>query len=242
MDISGRTVLVTGAAHRVGKSIALGLANAGANVVIHFWKAELEAQKTLAEIQELGREALRVKADLRELRGVKSLFSLVDMQFDSVDVVVNSAAVMDQVDFLEANEEDWHHTFDLNIKGVFFVTQFAAKRMLEREGGVIINISDTAAHRPWRRYPIHSVSKAGVEMLTRTAAICFAPTIRVNAITPGPVLKPDQMEPQRWSEITQQLPLRRSGSPEDILRAVQFLIENDFITGESLVVDGGDLL
>ena len=242
MLVSGKTALVTGAAHRVGKAIAMGLAHAGADLVIHFWNAESQAHETQQEIEHLGRQAILVQADLSSFEGVRSLFTRIDQEVGGIDIVVNSAAIMEAVDFLDADDRDWQRTMGLNLKGAFFVTQQAAQRMLRRDGGVIIHISDTAGHRPWKRYPIHSMSKAGVEMLTRAAALRFAHRIRVNAVTPGPVLKPESMPENRWEALAQQLPLQRAGSPEIIAQAVLFLIENDFITGESLVVDGGDLL
>jgi pteridine reductase len=113
---------------------------------------------------------------------------------------------------------------------------------MQRHGGAIINVSDIAGHKPWGRFPIHSISKAGVEMLTRVAALRLAPSIRVNAVAPGPVLKPESMTQARWEEIGRTLPLQRPGSPQDAVAAVLFLLESDFITGATLVVDGGDLI
>ena len=110
---------------------------------------------------------------------------------------------------------------------------------MSANGGVIVNISDLAALQPWPRFPIHSISKAGVEMLTRNAALILAPLVRVNAVAPGPVLKPTGMSDDRWAEICAELPLQRGGTAQDVAEAVLFLCKNDFITGETLVVDGG---
>jgi NAD(P)-dependent dehydrogenase (short-subunit alcohol dehydrogenase family) len=131
---------------------------------------------------------------------------------------------------------DWDQTLDLNLKGAFFCLQQAAKRM---RIGAIVNISDVIGRRPWKRFPVHSISKAGLEMLTQVASLALAPDIRVNAIAPGLVLRPSTMDPARWEALSAKSPLQRSGTPKDIVEAVLFLLKNDYITGETLVVDGG---
>jgi pteridine reductase len=143
-------------------------------------------------------------------------------------------------DLLTASESDWQATVDLNLKGAFFVLQQAAIRIRRAGGGAIVNLADIAGLQPWPRFPIHSISKAGLLALTQLAALALAPDIRVNAVVPGPVLKPDRMPEDRWRTIGDALPLRRTGTPGDVARSVRFLLENDFVTGESLLVDGGN--
>jgi pteridine reductase len=159
-----------------------------------------------------------------------------------LDVLVNSAAIMQRIDFDEVGVEDWSSTINLNLRAPFFCIQHAARIMKRNHGGVIINISDIAGLKPWPRFPVHSISKAGMEMLTRVAARTYAPEIRINAIAPGPVLKPDEMSDERWKQIGAKLPLGKPGNPAAIVEAVLFLIQNDAITGETLAVDGGDQL
>jgi pteridine reductase len=226
----------------VGRAIALELARAGCDLVIHFHAAAQPAVQTVNDIVSLGRRAQACPADLRNPEDVRRLFVCVDEAFGRLDILVNSAAVLEPSDLLTAGLEDWQRTIDLNLRGSFLCLQEAAHRMLAAGGGAIVNISDIAGLRPWRRYPIHSVSKAGVEMLTRVAALALAPRIRVNAVAPGPILRPERLDASRWEELGQALPLRRVGQPEDAARAVRFLLENDYITGETLVVDGGDQL
>jgi NAD(P)-dependent dehydrogenase (short-subunit alcohol dehydrogenase family) len=238
MVLKGKTALVTGGAHRVGKAIALALAERGCGVVIHYHASEDAAKETVDEIRSLGVRTERFQADLRRMAELKALFQAVDELGWGLDVLVNSAAVMERVDLRQASEQDWARTIDLNLKATFFATQQAARRM-SVTGGVVVNISDVAGLQAWKRFPIHSVSKAGVEMLTKTSALALAPDIRVNAIAPGPVRKPAGMSDARWREIGGELPLGRPGSAEDVARAVVFLCENAFITGETLVVDGG---
>ena len=242
MILQGKTALVTGAAHRVGRSLALALADRGCNLVLHFHHAAAESEAAIRQVQERGVRVHPAQADLRDAAQLEDLFTTVDRVFGGLDVLVQSAAILEPVDLLLATVEDCEQTIDLNLRAAFFCLQLAARRMRTQGSGVIVNISDIAAHRPWRRYPIHSISKAGVEMLTRVAALALAPEIRVNAIAPGPVLKPVALSEDRWTEISRALPLRRAGSPLDVARAMIFLLENDYVTGETVLVDGGDHL
>ena len=242
MDLHGKTVLVTGGAHRVGKVIALALAERGCDVAIHFNQSEQTAILTASAIREFGVQALTLQANLSHYGEVIELFKGMDEAGWNLDLLVNSAAIMRAGSMLNTSELDWNKTIDLNLKGTFFCIQQAGLRMRDRGGGVIVNISDVIGLRPWKRFPVHSISKAGVEMLTRVAALELAPEIRVNAVAPGPVLKPDHMPRERWDQITSSLPLARGGDPKDVARAVIFLFENDFLTGETLVVDGGNML
>ncbi len=239
MDLRGKTAIVTGGAHRVGGAISLALAEHGCNVVVHFHTSATMASETATKIEDRGVKCITVQADISQHAEVLRLFETIDQAGWNVDILVNSAAIMESEDLLSADENAWARTIDLNLKGAFFCLQQAAKRM-EAHGGLIVNITDIAAHRPWPRYPIHSISKAGLEMLTRVAALRLAPNIRVNAVAPGPVAKPASMSEDRWQEITNELPLKRGGDPQDVAQAVLFLIENDFITGETLFVDGGN--
>lgn len=242
MEIPGKIALVTGGAHRVGREIAIALAHAGCHLAIHYHNSEKAARGTASEAHALGVNAVILQADLRKLNQIEELFRFIDSKLGSLDFLVNSAAIMKRIDFQKAVEDDWHNTIDLNLKAPFFCIQKAAERMRINGAGAIVNISDLAGLRPWRDYPIHSVSKAGLEMLTKVAARKYAPEIRVNAVSPGPVLKPDEMSDTRWQEIGDALPLQHCGNASDVARAVIFLLENDFITGETLVVDGGNQL
>lgn len=239
MDLRDKTILVTGAARRLGRSLALELGAAGANLLVHHHASPDQADATCDALRRLGVAAEPFQADLRTTEGIASLFASVDRHGD-LHGLVNSAAVMQAGDLLEVGEADWDDTLDLNLKGTFFVLQQAARRLRRVGGGAIVNIADIAGLRPWPRFAVHSISKAGVLALTQVAALALAPDIRVNAVVPGPVLKPDHMRSERWEALAQSLPLRRAGSPEDVARAVRFLMENDFVTGEALLVDGGN--
>lgn len=241
MDLFGRSMLVTGGAHRVGKAIAMAFGEKGCNVMVHFHSSEKAAQDTVRELTVEGVKAQAFRADLRRNDEITGLFQSVDKLGWGLDVLVNSAAIMERVEFRQASEEDWENTIDLNLKALFFSTQEAAERMAG-DGGVIVNISDIAGHKPWSHFPLHSISKAGVEMLTKVSALALAPDIRVNAVAPGPVLKPSRMSESRWEDIGKVLPLERPGTAANVARAVVHLCENEFITGETLTVDGGSKL
>lgn len=238
--LQGKVALVTGSAHRVGRGIALALASRGCDLVVHYHQAADQAQQTLSQASTFGVQAVAVQADLSAFEGVMAIFQTVDENFGGLDLLVNSAAVLQRVDLLAVSETDWQHTIDLNLKGAFFCLQQAALRMRARGGGAIVNVSDVGGLVPWKRFPVHSISKAGLEMLTKVSALALAPEIRVNAVAPGPVLKPDWMSEDRWSEIGKSLPLGHAGDVEDVARAVVFLFENEFITGETIIVDGGN--
>jgi NAD(P)-dependent dehydrogenase (short-subunit alcohol dehydrogenase family) len=237
-NLVDRVVLITGGAHRLGREIALRLADEGCRIILHYHRSEAAAVATLEEVRRRGAEGIRVAADLSASEGIQHLFESVDRSLGSLDFLVNSAAILEPVDLLQAGEDDWRRTIDLNLKGAFFCLQMAARRM-QSKGGSIVNISDVAALRPWKRYPIHSISKAGVDMLTQVAALALAPTIRVNAVAPGLALKPEGMPDQRWQALARSVPLKRAGVPSDIGEAVVFLLKHDYITGETLFVDGG---
>jgi len=239
MDLQGKSILVTGGARRLGRAIAMELAGAGAHLLIHHHASDADASETCDAIRRLGSQADALRADLRHHDQILSLFDAIDA-LGSLHALVNSAAVMLPGDLLTATEDDWQATMDLNLKAAYFVLQLAAIRIRSAGGGAIVNLADIAGLRPWPRFPLHSISKAGVLALTQVAALALAPEIRVNAVVPGPVLKPDRMPDERWQTLGDSLPLRRTGTPGDVARTVRFLLENDFITGEALLVDGGN--
>jgi NAD(P)-dependent dehydrogenase (short-subunit alcohol dehydrogenase family) len=239
MEIKGKIAVVTGAAHRVGKFIALGLAEAGAHIVVHYHQSEDAARATIEEAKQKGVRAMAAGGDLSSPENIDHLFQSAEAEFGGVDVLVNSAAIMERGDVLTLTPEDWQRTLSLNLTAPFFCAQRAARSMLARGGGVIVNIADLSALEPWAKYPAHSVSKAGLVMLTQVLAKALAPRIRVNAVAPGPVVKPPAWDEARWRTVGEHTLLKRTGSGYDVARAVRFLVEQDYVTGETLVVDGG---
>ncbi len=244
MELKGKVGLVTGAAHRIGRDIALELARQGVHLVIHYNASAEAAERTLADARALGVDAIAVQADQSRGDEVAALFAAVQHHFGRLDVLVNSAAVMERKPLLDITEADWERVMGINLKGPFLCAQAAARLMLRGQsaGGAIVNIADLAGLKPWPSYAPHSVSKAGVIMLTRVLALALAPTIRVNAVAPGPVAKPLNWSDERWLAHGSKLPLKRTGSGQDVADAVVFLLKSDFVTGELLIVDGGSLL
>jgi len=242
VDIRDRVALVTGGAHRVGRSIALALAREGGHVAITYHASADEAQQTVAEIEACGVGGLAVRCDQSNPAQVASVFDAVRAQWGRLDILVNSAAIMQQKPFLDITPQDWDATLGINLTGPFLFSQHAGRMMLAQGGGVIINIADEAGLTPWPRYVHHSVSKAGVIMLTRAAALALAPRVRVNAIAPGPVLKPEGWTDEQWDRLRPATRLDRLGSPQDVVEAMLYLISAEFVTGHVLVVDGGRVL
>lgn len=243
IDLAGKVALVTGSARRVGKSIAHALAAAGMHIVIHHGNSDQAAQETLAEVSEFGGDNLVVQADLRHAEEIDSLFQRVDDHYGRIDLLVNSASFFAKGSITQITLADWQHALDVNLTAPFLCSQHAARRMVEQaDGGNIVNIIDLSAYAPWRAYPHHSVSKAGLKMLTEVFALSVGPQVRVNAIAPGPVLRDDGNSPDQWERIGQRLPLARTGDPDDVARAVIFLATQPFMTGVTIVVDGGEHL
>jgi NAD(P)-dependent dehydrogenase (short-subunit alcohol dehydrogenase family) len=240
MDPRDKTTLVTGGAHRVGGAISLALAEAGSNLIIHYNNSEEAAQETAQKARAHGVQAHTLGADLSDLSQIERLFLEIEEITDGIDILINSAAIMERIPYRDVSPNDWERTININLRAPFFCIQEAVPLMVKNKAGVIVNISDIAGRQPWPRFPVHSISKSGVEMLTAIAALTFGPHIRVNAIAPGPVLKPPHMPDTRWEALGADLPLQRTGTAEDIARAVLFLVRNDYITGETIAVDGGN--
>jgi pteridine reductase len=229
--------LVTGSAHRLGKAFALTLAHMGYSIALHYRGSATEAEKTTEEIRALGVDCLPIRADLTIPEKVEFLFSLVDEFNARLKLVVNAAAVMPVGNPRNLGRREWDATLDLNLRAPFLIAQEAAKRMTG--GGLIVNISDIGAQKAWSRYPSYTVSKAGLESLTKILARSLAPDIRVNAIAPGLVLPSNVVTKEQWQALVERLPLKRAATLEEITSTLEFLIKNEYITGQTIVVDGG---
>jgi NAD(P)-dependent dehydrogenase (short-subunit alcohol dehydrogenase family) len=238
MELTGRLALVTGAGHRLGRAIAQGLAERGMDVAVHYHASEAPARVTAASIVALGRRSEIFPANLGQRGAPAALVKAVSDRMGDIAVVINSAAVMKRTPWDAVSEADWDDMFALNLRAAFFVAQAAALRMRER-GGVIVNIADLAAFETWPAYIPHSITKAGVVQMTRGLARVLGPTVRVNAVAPGAVLLPAGWSDADARSLIETTPLQRLGSPADVVGAVLYLLEADFITGETIIVDGG---
>jgi NAD(P)-dependent dehydrogenase (short-subunit alcohol dehydrogenase family) len=233
-SLQGRVVLVTGAAARIGRGIALRLAREGARVAIHYLSSEAEARATAVECG----DAPLFRADLEKVTEIERLFSDVQQHFGKLDGLVNNAARFTRKDPLEITEADWDFVHSVNLKATFFCCQQGAKRMLAGEGGRIVNISSLGGIRAWPDHAHYCASKAGVIHMTRALAQAWAPKITVNSVAPGviPFGKPDE----RVKRLIAKTPAGRAGTADEIADAVVFfLTASDFMTGQVLAVDGG---
>lgn len=234
-----KVALVTGAGIRVGRAIALELAAAGYDLVVHCHSSLEPARRTADEIRARGRGAEVIPADLAEEGQITALFARTRERFGRLDVLVNCAARYERRPLDQLTSEAWDVMIGTNLRGPFLCCREAA-RLMGSEGGHIINILDVAAKIAWKEYLHYCVSKAGLEMLTRVLALELAPRIRVNAVAPGTVMWGSAAQDPDRDEVVRKIPLGRIGSPQDIGRAVAFLATGpDFITGQVLGVDGG---
>jgi pteridine reductase len=242
MNAESRVALVTGGAVRVGRAISLGLAGTGARVVVHYHSSGGEARSLAREIADGGGEAALVRADLSRHEEVERLAGEAWSAFGRLDVVVNNASVFPPESFADVDEALWDSTLAVNLKAPFFLTQRLGLRMMEGDGGVIVNIADLAGLQAWSGHAAHAISKAGLVHLTRVAARALAPSVRVVGIAPGTVLPPDDYPAERIERLAARTALRRIGTPRDVVDAVLYLVGASFVTGEVLVVDGGRTL
>jgi pteridine reductase len=240
--LEGAAALVTGAGKRIGQAIAIGLAQAGCDVAVHYHGSAQGAEETARAVRKAGRRAELVQADLSDANAARRLADEAARTLKRLDVVVNSAAIMVRQSVEDVTPESWDATLDLNLRAMFFVSQGAIPH-LRRAKGKIVNMADIAGLEPWPAYAPHCVSKAGVIMLTKALARALAPDIAVNAVAPGAVLLPEGWDAQSREHIRATTPLERLGSPDDVVAAVRFLLAGtDYATGTILVVDGGRLI
>lgn len=242
MELGGRVALVTGGARRMGRAFVEALAGRGMRIAIHYGASAAEATALVAMLRTAGHDVEAFGADLRDAEQVLALPGRVVQHFGQLDVLVNSAAVMERVSVADTTVSDWDDILGLNLRAPFFLAQQAAP-YLAAAHGKIVNIADLGGLEPWRHYPAHSVSKAGLVMLTQVLAAALAPEITVNAIAPGTVLVPEDYDAAKRKFLSETTPLQRLGTPDDAVQALLYLLEHgDFVTGETLVVDGGRLL
>jgi pteridine reductase len=221
----------------VGRAIAVALGGRGMRVAVHYHQTERGAEDTVRAIVDAGGDAFTIGADLGDAGAPARLIATAVDRLGALDVLVNSAAVMIRTPFGEVTERVWDEIFALNLRAPFFCAQAAAPRM--RDGGVIINIADLAAFESWTGYIPHGASKAGVVHITRAMAKLLGPRLRVNAVAPGAVLLPDDWSADDAERLARTTPLGRIGSPDDVTQAVLYLIDADYVTGQTLIVDGG---
>jgi len=239
-----KVALVTGAGkRRVGNVIARALAERGYSIALHYNRSAAEAQETVKQLRSAGAEAEPFQADVADEGEVTRMFDAIRQRFGRLDVAVTSAAIWQSKPLEEVTAEDVRRHFEINALGTFLCCQQAGRMMIEQpDGGSIVTIGDWAAVRPYRNYPAYFPSKGAIPTMTRCLAVELAernPNVRVNSILPGPVMVPDDIGEHERRRVVDGTLLKRLGTPEHVAAAVLFLVENDFVTGVCIPVDGG---
>jgi pteridine reductase len=245
-SISDKTALITGGAARVGRAITLGLAQAGARVAVHYNRSADVARETVAQAQALGVEAQAFQADLADPDATRALAAEVQARFGDrdrgrgVDILVHAASPFVRASLAETTPETWQLEMGVIAESFLLLAQALAPGMVERGEGAIVAILDRGVFDPWPAYLAHGAAKSALWALARSLAVELAPQVRVNSVVPGPVLPPPGMPQAAKDRVAAGTLLGRWGSPQDVVDAVLYLIRADYVTGETLVVDGGD--
>lgn len=239
MDMRGKVIILTGA-RRIGQAVATELATHGARVVITYRGSEEEARKGAQAVNKAGGKALCVQADLSNDQGITETIQAAERKFGGVDGLVHLASLYKPEAFASVTRSDLEHAFNIHVFAPFLILQ-KLKPALEKRGGgaaVLFSAAD-ALYYPYKGYSSYHISKSAVSALVRVMAVELAPLIRVNAIAPGPILPPPEMSEEEKKRVAESTPLERWGGEEAIAHSVRYLLENDFINGHTLVVDGG---
>jgi pteridine reductase len=243
MKLEGKVALVTGAGRRVGRAIALALAERDATLAIHYRSSAAEAKELEAAIESRGGRAGAFAADLEKVAEIEQMTTAVIAAFGGIDILVNCASIFYSRPLEEVTEHDWDVNLDTNLKAPFFLSKFAGASMRQRGAGKIVNIGDWAAIRPYNNHLPYIVSKSGLIGLTRALAKALAPQVQVNCVALGPVMPPPDYDAAEIETLRKGTLTKTLGTPEDVARAVIFLCEGtDFATGSTLMLDGGRLI
>jgi pteridine reductase len=240
MKTDGAVALVTGAARRVGRAIALELASAGCDVAVHYNRSADAAENLVRKIQAAGRRACSIGAELTEPTGWPHLVKGCLERLGSLNVLVNNASVFDAMRLADFEAAAWERTIRVNLTAVAGLCHHAAEPLRSGGGGVIVNLCDIAADRPFHTHLAYSCSKAGLVALTRALAVELAPEVRVNGVSPGIALFPEHYDEHTRDRLAGQVPLKQAGTPEDVATAVRYLVvDAPYVTGQVIAVDGG---
>jgi len=235
MQIRDRHFLISGSGKRVGRALAESFLEKGAHVTAHYRTSRAEVEALAAAYPG---KVFPLQADLGDVKSLRALVTAAEKHFGPVEVLINCASNFYPTPLLECTESQWDDLQNGNLKGHFFLSQAVAASMKAR-GGVILNLCDVNGAKPMRNFAPYSTAKAGLLLLTKILALELAPKVRVNSISPGPVLLPEHYGPAQIEKTIDRTLLKRLGCPADIVAAAHFLIENDYLTGMDLPVDGG---
>jgi len=239
-SLHGKTALITGAAHRIGATIARHLHQQGANIALHYRKSREEAEQIQAELEAQRPDSVvLIQADLLKIDRLPRLVGEAAVRWGGLDILINNASTFYPTAIGDVTEQQWNDLTGSNLKAPFFLSQAAAPYLRESKG-TIISIVDIHAERPLKDYPVYSIAKAGLVMMTRALACELGPDIRVNAIAPGAIMWPEhEMDEQTRLRIISRTFLKKQGDPADIARAVLYLLDAGYVSGQVLTVDGG---
>lgn len=239
MDLPGRTAIVTGGAQRIGKALVLALAAAGCDIVLHYNGSHDAAQQTAAEARSLGVRVLVHRLDLSRIETLSSLTAIAGVSLSPASILINNASGFAKDTLSDLTLESWTATLQTSLRAPVFLTQAFARALPPSQQGAVINITDWRVERPYKTHLSYTIAKAGLDAFTRAAALHLAPRIRVNAIALGAMLPPPDRDQAYLDAIAARLPLQRAGGAEVVADAMLYLLQNDFVTGEIVRLDGG---
>lgn len=243
MDLTGRTAIVTGGAVRLGRAIAIAIAEQGCDVILHYGNSETAAKETADEISALGVRCLTVQADFRDpVTAARGLFDAALAEFARVDFLINSAAIFEPSTLNDLDEDHWDRHFAVNLKAPAFLAREFDQRRKTAVRGHIINIADWRAQRPVPGHLAYTLTKSGLVSLTKILAQELGPDVQVNAVAPGSILPPPDADASYLDQLADRNPLKRTGNVKDITDAVLYLLRSDFVNGEVLHITGGEQL
>ena len=242
MELKNKVALVTGAARRIGRAIALDLFTHGTSIAVHYRTSQSEADALVAEITAGGGNAQAFRSNLEHVAEIEQMVANILDAFGRIDILVNSASVFAPTPLTEITERDWDANLDTNLKACFFLSKFASAAMRQQGAGKIVNLGDWAGIRPYKDYLPYSVSKSGLIGLTKALAKELAPEVQVNCIALGMVMPPENYSKKEVERLVSRTLTKKIGTPEDVARAVVFFCETDFATGTILPLEGGRLL
>lgn len=236
----GRTALVTGGARRIGRFLALALAGQGAAVVLHYRRSILEAQETAAAIRDRGGQCWLVEGDLADPGVAADLVSLAAAAANcEIDILVNNASVFSPSEAISATAHDWDLNQAVNLRAPFLLAQSMARQLPLDRPGDIVNLNDVRALKPGTDHFAYTISKVGLHGLTRSLALALAPSVRVNELALGAILPPERPGVDYLHATLEDIPTRRFDSPEEVTRALLFVLGNQALTGATICIDGG---
>lgn len=242
MNLEGGRALVTGASVRVGKALAMALAERGAKVIIHYNRSAAAAEAVVSQIKAAGGEALALQADLSQPAAPGQLVADAVEALGGLEILINSAAIFERGTALDETLENWERHFAINLRAPFFLCQAFARQLPSERRGHVINVSDWRAIRPGTAYMAYTMTKSALLTMTKSLAKALGPNIQVNALAPGAILPASDGEDGYFERLAERLPLKHTGNPDDVVHAVLYLLSADFVTGDVLFVTGGEHL